>query len=191
MQSLRIYVAGGAALLLLAILPGCGGDSASFPTVTPETTIAIPVEFGTPTGEEFQRRQSVFPVGLLLPKTDVQVWTTVRREGDPATDDEVTFIVEGFAEAREGFFMDYVVTLTDEQDNVYETEPRLDLGLLAPGDRRKFELRAPLPPDARIKLITLNSGDGDKSRNVTYHVDLQVARIPTVPLLPAGYENAE
>jgi hypothetical protein len=171
-------------------LISCGGGSEVFltPTVPP---LGVPNPYDTPSDPYSKRREGLFPVQLLLPKTEVSVWTSVRREGDPEVDDELTFVVEGFVEAREGFFLDYDVILADDRENTYPTTPDFRLGLLAPGDSRKFEVAAQLPRDVRVTRIEFKSADGDVSRNLTYHIDLALARVPTLPLLPPGWDAAQ
>jgi hypothetical protein len=187
---MRIGLALALPLVLMLPLAACGGDSDPFPTVTPEVT--FPVEFAvTPFDPLEKRREGVFPVNLVLPLTDVSVWTTVRREGDPEQDDELTFVVEGYVEARESFFHDYRVTISDNAGNSYAAQPSFALGLLAPGDLRKFELSVDMPKDVRVTEIHFESADGESSRDLIYHIDLQLARIPTTPLLPERWQDAE
>jgi len=190
MRTLTAVLLLAGVFLPAAMLAGCDEGSQAFPTPTIQS-LEIPNPYDTPADQLTRRREGVFPVNLVLPKTDVSVWTTVRREGDPETDDELKFIVEGFVEAREGFFLDYQVTIGDDRGNTYDAEPGFSLGLLAPGDMRKFEVSAELPRDVTVRQIHFQSNDGDVSRNLIYHVDLTLARVPSSPLLPQRWEQAE
>jgi hypothetical protein len=187
--SLRVAVLAATVAFALAGLNGCGGGNEVFPTPT-IVSLGLPSPYDTPSDPFSKRREGVFPVQLLLPKTDVSVWTSVRREGDPEVDDKLTFIVEGFVEAREGFFLDYDVILADDRENTYPTTPDFRLGLLAAGETRKFEVAGQLPRDVRVTRIEFKSADGDVSRNLTYHIDLALSRVPTLPLLPPGWDAA-
>jgi hypothetical protein len=177
---------------MTVLAAACGDGNEPFLTPTPAgiPSVEIANPYDTPTDPLTKRREGVFPVNLVLPMTDVSVWTTVRSAGDRESD-ELSFIVEGFVEAREGFFLDYVVTIADEQGNVYVAQPAFALGLLAPGDLRKFELTAELPSGATVKEITFASSDGDVSRRLVYHVDLALARVPSSQLLPERWEQAQ
>jgi hypothetical protein len=197
-RSIRIGTRGRIAALTLAslvasgiVLAGCGEGNVAFPTPpVATTTFEIPDPFDKLADPADKRRDGVFPVKLELPRTDVAVWTSVRREGDPDVDEELTFVVEGFVHAGEGFFLDYDVILGDDQGNMYQTQPEFKLGLLAPDEKRKFAVAANLPRDARVTSIEFRSPDGDVSRRLIYHIDLALARVPSMPLLPPGWEEA-
>jgi hypothetical protein len=143
----------------LVVAVACDAGNEAFPTPVVEPSFVIPTFDNS--GEPFEKlRQGVFPVNLVLPQTDVSVWTSVRREGEPATDNELKFVVEGFVDAREEF-LDYIVTVSHDAGNTYPTEPAFSLGLLSPGDMRRFELNADLPRDVRVTSISFKSGDGE------------------------------
>jgi hypothetical protein len=189
-----------ALLIGAAIANGCtdrSGEEYPTPTVSVAgvgSDIPTPVvEFVNPSATQPpypERRGDSFPVNLRPQGSPVSVWTTVRSAGDPAFDSELQLIIEGYIETTSGYVFKYEVDVVDADGNIYEAEPRLDLGLLAANDPLKFGVSAQLPTTAKVTEIRLLPIEGDRSERVTYHLALPMANIPRTSLLPQGYEEA-
>lgn len=181
---------------ILVVIAGCATGRSDTTATQAPTPTPTPLGFGIPTpfgsDEPYEKRpESVFPVHFIVPDGDAGIWTTVRRVGDPSRDATLTLVVEGYVEAPNGFNFDYGVSITDDKGVVYRLSPRIGLGALAAGAKRKFEAKAQLPAGARISAMDWMPTDGHISGEILYHLDIAVAAIWEYQFLPSGYEEAQ
>jgi hypothetical protein len=190
-RAVKRIVFAGVGLMLMWLASACGDAEVVLPAIpTPPEgyTITDPYATREPFGKN---RSNVFPVRLDVPPGQgVEVAVSIRRSGDPATQDKVTLVVEGFVDAERGHFFDYTLRIKDSEGGVYDATPAVSLGLLNAGTKRKYAVRADIPSDVRIEELIWVPADGDISRQVTYHIDLAMATIPEFPDHPNGYEEA-
>jgi len=191
----RRFVVAGALVAASVVACDSGSehrDSLDSATSTPPTTPSIRIDspFGTQVPWE-NRREGVFPVQLLIPGDEVSIWTAVRRVGEPLVDDTLTFLVEGFVEAREGYVFNYSVVIGTADGSEQEAEPKVSIGFMDTGAKRRFETSVQLPKDARVTTIHWIPADGQVSKEFIYHIDLELATIPFVQDLPGRYDEAQ